>query len=223
DDVARAELAQLEQLGCLDARTVLAHGVGLGEQDIAKVIASGAAVVWCPASNLTLLGRTLDPRKLHAAGRLALGSDSRLSGARDLLEELCVAAVVGGLHSNALLAMATHQGADVLRMPERGRLAPGVPADLVIVTDAGGAVADSLVGLSRADLRAVVRGGVPRIADPDFADWFDAAGVEAVPVMLDGRPKLLAKELADPALIAMEPGLERAAASAASLLAGAQA
>jgi len=223
DDVARAELAQLEQLGCLDARTVLAHGVGLGEQDIAKVIASGAAVVWCPASNLTLLGRTLDPRKLQAAGRLALGSDSRLSGARDLLEELCVAAVVGGLHSNALLAMATHQGADVLRMPEHGRLVPGAPADMVIVADAGGAVADSLVGLSRADLRAVVRGGVPRIADPDFAGWFDAAGVEAVPVMLDGRPKLLAKELADPALLALEPGLAFAAAGAASLLAGAQA
>jgi hypothetical protein len=91
------------------------------------------------------------------------------------------------------------------------------------VADAGGAMADSLVGLSRADLRAVVRGGVPRIADPDFAGWFDAAGVEAVPVMLDGRPKLLAKELADPALLALEPGLAFAAAGAASLLAGAQA
>lgn len=216
DEVARAELAQLEQLGCLDARSVLAHGVGLSEQDTAKVIASGAAVVWCPASNLTLLGRTLDPRKLHAAGRLALGSDSRLSGARDLLEELCVAAVVGGLRSADLLAMATHQGADIVRMPTRGRLVPGGPADLVIVADAGGVPADCLVGLSRADLRAVARDGVPCIADPDFADWFDAAGVEAVPVMLDGRPKLLAQPLADAALLALEPGLELAGVGEAS-------
>ena len=221
DAVAQAELAQLERLGCLDARTVLAHGVGLSEQDVAKVIACGAAVVWCPASNLTLLGRTLDPRQLHAAGRLALGSDSRLSGARDLLEELCVAAVVGGLRSTELLAMATHQGADILRMPTRGRLAPGGPADLIIVADGGGAPADSLVGLSRADLRAVVRHGLPCIADPDFADWFDAAGVEAVPMLLDGRPKLLAKSLADPALLALEPGL--AFADAASMAPLAQA
>jgi len=219
DEVARAELAQLERLGCLDARTVLAHGVGLGEQDIAKVIASGAAVVWCPASNLTLLGRTLDPRRLHAAGRLALGSDSRLSGARDLLEELCVASVVGGLRSTDLLAMATHQGADVLRMPDHGRLSPGAPADLVIVADAGGAPADSLVGLSRVDLRAVARHGMPCIADTDFADWFEAAGVEAVPVLLDGRPKLLARSLADPALLALEPGLQAAAVGAVPRLA----
>jgi hypothetical protein len=51
---------------------------------------------------------------------------------------------------------------------------------------------------------------MPRIADPDFAGWFEAAGVETVPVMLDGRPKLLAKALADPALLALEPGLELA-------------
>jgi hypothetical protein len=49
---------------------------------------------------------------------------------------------------------------------------------------------------------------VPRIADPDFAEWFAATGMETVPVTLDGRPKLLARPLADPALIALEPGLE---------------
>jgi len=33
-----------------------------------------------------------------------------------------------------------------------------------------------------------------------------------VPVTLDGKPKLLAKPLAEPALIALEPGLELVAA-----------
>jgi cytosine/adenosine deaminase-related metal-dependent hydrolase len=222
DAIARAELVQLETQGCLAANTVLIHGVGLGERDVARVIECGAAVVWCPASNLTLLGRTLDPRRLHAAGRLALGTDSRLSGARDLLEELCVAAVIGGLGTTDLLQLVTARAADVLRLPAHGRLVPGVPADLVIVARGADAPADSLVGLSRADLRAVVRGGRPCIADPDFAEWFDAAGVEAVRVTLDGRPKLLARALAEPALLALEPGLERAEVSIASpVLAGA--
>jgi hypothetical protein len=53
-----------------------------------------------------------------------------------------------------------------------------------------------------------VRNGVPCIADIDFADWFAAAGMEAVPAMLDGKPKLLARTLAEPALVALEPGLE---------------
>jgi len=206
DPVAQAELDQLDRRGCLAANSVLIHGVGLSERDIDRVIVNDAAVVWCPTSNLALLGRTLDPRRLHAAGRLALGSDSRLSGARDLLDELRAAALAGGLGASELLDLATARAADVLRL-DGGRLRSGAAADLIVVADRGGAPADSLVGLRRADLRAVVRGGVPRIADPDFAPWFRAAGVDTAQVELDGRPKLLAKTLADPQLLALEPGL----------------
>ncbi len=209
DATAQAELEQLDRLGCLAANSVLIHGVGLREPDIDRVIARGAAVVWCPASNHALLGRTLDPRRLCAAGRLALGSDSRLSGARDLLEEMRGVIARGELGARELLGLATTQAARILRLPERGSLAPGVPADLVIVEDRGGDPLHSLVGRERSELRAVVRDGVPRIADPDFAHWFAAAGVDAVAVTLDGRPKLLARELAEPALLALEPGLER--------------
>ena len=213
DATARAELAELDRLGCLAANSVLIHGVGLDGRDVERVIERGAAVVWCPSSNLALLGRTLDPRRLCEAGRLALGSDSRLSGARDLLEELRTAAR-SGLAPQRLLELATTAAARILRLPSRGRLAQGAPADLVIVEDRGGDAASCLVGCTRGELRAVVRDGLPRIADPDFADWFEAAGVEAVPVLLDGRPKLLAADLADPALMVLEPGLEAATGAA---------
>jgi cytosine/adenosine deaminase-related metal-dependent hydrolase len=168
-------------------------------------------VVWCPTSNRNLLGRTLDPRRLQAAGRLLLGSDSRLSGARDLLDELRSVVAAGALAGREALALVTTDAARILRLPQRGVLAAGNPADLLIVVDRGGDAVDSVVGIRRDRIRAVVRDGVPRVADPDFADWFDAAGVEAVPVTLDGQPKLLAKVLADPALLALEPGLERVA------------
>lgn len=208
DAVARAELAQLDQFGCLASNSVLIHGVGLSSSDIERVIAQGAAVVWCPSSNLALLGRTLDPRRLCEVGRLTLGSDSRLSGARDLLDELANVMDGYGLSSKQLLALVTTQAASILRMPARGHLLPGAAADMVIVEDLGGDVMRSLVGIDRSRIRAVVRDGMPCIADPDFAEWFAAAGVETMPVMLDGKAKLLAKSLADEALIALEPGLE---------------
>ncbi len=207
DAIAQAELTQLDQLGCLAANSVLVHGVGLREQDVDRVIASDAAVVWCPTSNRSLLGRSLDPQRLCAAGRLALGSDSRLSGARDLLEEMRGVAARGELSPAQLLGLVTTQAARILRLPLRGSLEPGMPADMVIVEDRGGE-ARSLVDIERSQIRAVVRDGVPRIADPDFAEWFAATGMEAVPVMLDGKPKLLAGPLAEPALLALEPGLE---------------
>ncbi|MFC5579824.1 amidohydrolase family protein [Rhodanobacter terrae] len=211
DATAQSELAQLEQLGCLAANSVLVHGVGLREQDIDRVIASGAAVVWCPGSNHALLGKSLDPRRLCAAGRLALGSDSRLSGARDLLEEMRGIAARRELNPRQLLGLVTTQAARILRLPAGGSLAAGAPADVVIVEDRGGDERCGLVGIERSQIRAVARNGVPRIADPDFAEWFAVAGMEAVPVTLDGKPKLLARPLADPALVALEPGLELAA------------
>ncbi|AVQ09054.1 TPA: amidohydrolase family protein [Xanthomonas vasicola pv. zeae] len=208
DAVARAELDELDRLGCLAANTVLIHGVGMGQQDIERVIARGAAVVWCPSSNRALLGRTLDPWRLCTAGRLALGTDSRISGARDLLEELRVASE-SGLAPDLLFGMVTTDSARILRMATRGRIAPGAVADLLIVRDRGGGPANSIIGCDRSALRAVIRNGKPRIADPDFAPWFDAAGIQIVPVLLDGRPKLLDATLADPGVLALEPGLQR--------------
>ena len=207
DAVARAELSQLDALACLASNSVLVHGVGLRERDIDRIIETGAAVIWCPVSNRNLLGRTLDPRRLQAAGRLALGSDSRLSGARDLLEELRSVVAMSELGARAALALATTDAARILRLPRRGHLAVGAHADLLVVADRGGDAARSVAGIERSQIRAVVRDGVPRIADPDFAGWFDAAGVETVPMTLDGRPKLLEKALADPALVEMESGL----------------
>jgi cytosine/adenosine deaminase-related metal-dependent hydrolase len=219
DAVAQAEFAQLEALGCVAANSVFVHAVGLGAADVERVIARGAAVVWCPASNHALLGRTLDPGRLCAAGRLALGSDSRLSGARDLLEEMRGVLAREELDAGRLLALATTAAADILRMPGRGHLAPGACADLVVVADTGGDPARLLPGLRRSQLRAVVRNGLPCITDPDLADWFALAGVPATQVLLDGQPKYLASAFADPALLALEPGLERVDARAAQAVA----
>lgn len=207
DERARVELAQLDAMGCLAANSVLVHGVGIDDDGVDRLVARGAAVVWCPASNRRLLGRTLDPRRLYAAGRLALGSDSRLSGSRDLLDELA-AATDEGLPMSALLDLATTAAARILRVTGRGHLDDGAVADMLIVADHGASAPGGLVGRRRADLRAVVRDGRPCVADPDFAPWFEAAGIETLAVSLDGKPKLLDRRYADPAMFALEPGLE---------------
>jgi cytosine/adenosine deaminase-related metal-dependent hydrolase len=208
DRVAAAEGDAIQRLGLLRANTVLVHAVGLDDEAVARTIAAGAAVVWCPASNLAVLGKTLSPRKLFAANRLALGTDSRLSGSRDLLDELRVAAEQSDLSARELFLLAGAANARVLRMPEIGGLDVGRRADIVIVRDIGIDPYQALIGARRADLRAVVRGAVPMIADADFAAWFQHAGVPAVAVRLDGQPKILAQAVARPEALALEPGLE---------------
>ena len=210
DAVARGELERLDALGCLAANTVLVHGVGLTGPDVERVIECGAAVVWCPASNLGMLGRTLGMsavRRLFSAGRLALGSDSRLTGSRDLLDELRVAASHSSLSSRELLRLVTADASRILGLPECGGLSAGLQADCIVVR-AGTDPYATLLGTARSAIRAVVRGGVPMIADPDFADWFSYCAVETVAVRLDGNAKLMARKLARPEITGLEPGLE---------------
>jgi cytosine/adenosine deaminase-related metal-dependent hydrolase len=184
------------------------HGVGLTGGDVRRVIDAGAAVAWCPSSNLFMFGRTLDPARLAAAGALALGSDSRLTGAPDLLTELSVAARAGAHSQDQLITLVTSRAARILRVPEAGGLAPGQFADLLVLRSRGDAPAAALVSSTRADLRAVIRGGIPAVADPDFAPRFEAAGEETVALLLDGRPKLCAKRFLRREAALLEAGLE---------------
>jgi len=200
DATAALEFERLEALGCIRPGTLLVHGRGLSAAQRRRLVEAGAGLVWCPGSNLHLFGRTLSPDGLFERGRLALGSDSRISGGRDLLAELALARELTGWRDERLEAWVTEVAARLLGLPDRGRLAPGLRADLIALPQGL-----ALAGATRADLRLVVVGGRPLYADPDLG-----AELGLVPVRVDGRIKSLA-----PHLVAalretplQEPGLE---------------
>jgi cytosine/adenosine deaminase-related metal-dependent hydrolase len=185
------ELAELETAGCLGANTVLVHGVAFDPERWRRVAAHGTSLVWCPASNLFLLGKTIDARALLDAagcgpGRICLGTDSRLTGSSDLLEELRVAQRCASLTPGELLAMVTTSAADALGIPEAGRLAVGHPADLVVVPATHSDPASSLLHARRSDLGLVVVGGDPVVGAPAWAEIFHARGVTVDTLDLDG-------------------------------------
>lgn len=207
DDVARAELPRLEAMGCLGSNTIIVHGTALSEADIDRVIERGASVVWCPSSNLGMLGRTITPRRLADAGRLGLGTDSRLTGSRDLLDELRVAATQCDLAPCELFRIVTADAHRMLRLPGIPELTLGGSADCLVI-QATGDPYDALLATTRSEIRAVVRDGAPVLADADFAPWFAHCGVKTQVVHVDGRAKLMAANLARSEVIALEPGLE---------------
>ena len=59
DEKSAEEIFVLRGLGALDRRTVIVHGVGLGAAGHELVEGSGAAIIWCPTSNIFTLGQTL--------------------------------------------------------------------------------------------------------------------------------------------------------------------
>jgi cytosine/adenosine deaminase-related metal-dependent hydrolase len=203
DAAAAAEFDTLEALGCIRQHTVLVHGLGLTSEQQRRLVQAGAGLVWCPGSNEHLFGRTLDVVALNGLPRLALGSDSRISGERDLLAELALARRLTQWSEDRLESLVTERAAALLGLLDRGVLAPGRLADVLVLP---GAL--PLSGASRADVRLVLVGGMPRYADPELAAAFGPASGLA-PLQIDGRPKYLAQALltALQCSVLTEPGL----------------
>jgi hypothetical protein len=69
----------------------LVHGVAVTRRTLDLLLTRQASLVWCPTSNLTMLGRTLSREVLRSNIPIALATDSALSAPVDLLDELRVA------------------------------------------------------------------------------------------------------------------------------------
>jgi len=195
DEEARGELPKLEALGCLKPNTVIVHGVAIDENGWRRVARTGAGLVWCPASNAFLFGETALVEPLVAGSdearvTVALGTDSRVTGSRDLPDELREAKKALPVAPKLLLRMVTSEAAKLLRQPRAGRLAVGAPADLVVLPALAEDAGASLLQTTRCDVRLVVVDGRPLVGDPDFAPVFKARKVAVRPLRVDASPKV---------------------------------
>lgn len=218
DGAARAELDRLDHLGCLGDNSVLVHGVAVDQRGWQRILDRGASLVWCPASNGFLFGRTIPARAFLDASpdawrHLTIGTDSRLTGSRDLLDELRAAASLDAARPEELLRMVTSAAAHIFGLPDAGFLAPGVAADLLVVPPTSDEPAQALLRAARRDVALVTLGGRPMIAARWLSPLFHARRVASRPVRIDGVEKLGDARLVrsiDQCPIA-EPGVEVAA------------
>lgn len=204
DEEALEEFWRLERLGCLRPNTLIVHGVALGPAERQRLMAASAALIWCPSSNCHLFGATATVGELAAAARVALGTDSRLSGSRDLLAELRQASEEAALGSEALQSLVTRDAARLLHLSDCGVVAPGARADLVVL-----ASGTALERASRADLRLVMVAGVALYGDPDLVQQLGPVDHWHA-VAVDGRVKALAGRIVQRlwSLSIHEPGLQ---------------
>jgi cytosine/adenosine deaminase-related metal-dependent hydrolase len=156
NDGGRREIFQLDAMGALDRRTVLVHGVGLDIPGLALVRERRASVIWCPSSNLFMLGRTIDATALLRDNiPVALGSDSSLTAAGDLIDELQVARQF--VDPPTLYHMVTEIPREMLVVPRR-------PGDVILFADHQSTPADTLVSGARPDL-VLIGGRVALVSD----------------------------------------------------------
>jgi cytosine/adenosine deaminase-related metal-dependent hydrolase len=213
DVEASREIETLAALECLSAKTVIVHGVGISDTQRTRLVEGGASLVWCPSSNDFLFGRTADVVAFDREGRLALGTDSRLSGAGDLFDELRAALATGQLDTTALVRAITINAARVFRLPSAGRLIAGLPADLTVLQAGAGDPAAAIAVSRRTDVRLTMIDGQPLVGEPSLAAVFTARRTAVARARVDGEMRLMAAWIARrvSGLTLPEPGLEMVA------------
>jgi cytosine/adenosine deaminase-related metal-dependent hydrolase len=188
DRAARAEIFRLEELGALDARTVLVHALALDRPGLRLMKQKRASIVWCPSSNLFLFGRTLSAAALLSGIPIALGSDSAVSASGDLIDEIKLARRVSGLPSRAIYDMVTVQAARILRLRRgAGSLAAGCAADLIAVRERRLSPQSTLAAGAVPSL--VIVGGKVKLVTPALSRRLSAGGLHRLCV--EGRGEFL--------------------------------
>jgi cytosine/adenosine deaminase-related metal-dependent hydrolase/SAM-dependent methyltransferase len=169
DEISANELGELERRGLLDARTILVHGLALRAGDIALLNSRGATLVWCPTSNRFLFGRTHAIGTIASLNRVLLGSDSPLTAAGDLLDEIRIAHQEIGVAPEALYRMVFDSAPAAFRLGNgEGQIRPDAAADVIAVRDAGLTPAEELAKLASTDIELVVLRGRVQLASGEM-------------------------------------------------------
>jgi cytosine/adenosine deaminase-related metal-dependent hydrolase len=172
---------------------VLIHGVALDYEGLALIERRGAAVVWCPSSNLFTLGATLSTPTFGKSIPVALATDSALTGEGDLLDELRFASRLGIVPPARLYEMVTTTAAGILRLENgEGRLTEGGVADLIAIADSGRSPCEALTSGKTPQLLLVMVGGEIKLVAEALADRLDASVTRSLQrIKVAGRPPCL--------------------------------
>lgn len=176
DRAAAEEIRIADAAGLLTPDLIAVHGVGMDARGVARFRAAGCALAWCPTSNAFLFGRTAPAALLDDGLDVLLGSDSLLTGAGDLLDELRHARATGLVDDRRLEQAVGSVAARRLGIAEPS-LDPGARADLVVL-------ARPLPTARAADVLLVVAGGVPRVAHPDLAPALNRIAPDGAPMCI---------------------------------------
>jgi hypothetical protein len=203
DQKTAQEMDVLIQSDAVGRNTVVVHGIALRPQDMQRMAQANASVCWCPASNLYLYDQTADiPALLETGVNVALGTDSTMTGGLNLLDEVRTGRRVLRTQTGEdpsprwlVQSMTTNAAYALMLDQQRGHIAPGFAADLLVLPDGGPDPYTALIETEPADIALMLRGGVPIYGDECYVSLFEQFTPSFAPVLVSGKPKLVAGDL----------------------------
>jgi cytosine/adenosine deaminase-related metal-dependent hydrolase/ubiquinone/menaquinone biosynthesis C-methylase UbiE len=199
DRTSAEEIFDLDRLSLLSERTVLVHGLSLTGEGVKLLNKRSSSLVTCPTSNRFLFHKLPTAALLSSARSIALGSDSPLTAAGDLLDEIhCLRREIR-LSAHTIYEMVTTKPAAMLRLDRgEGQICVNSVADLIAVVDCHGTPADALANLGFEQIELVIVGGRVQLASAAIyarlPEYF-REGLE--PVLVNGIRRWLRAPIAE--------------------------
>jgi cytosine/adenosine deaminase-related metal-dependent hydrolase len=167
DAAAHREIDRLIRWNLFKKPLIGVHGVAMDEQQAEHF----KALVWCPDSNYFLLGRTAPVDRLKNRVSLLFGTDSTLTSGWNSWDQVRLARKEGKVSDEELLEMLTRTAAAVWGLQDRGEIAAGQRADLVIAKG-------DFFSLNPQDLLLVLHKGQIRLFDESLFAVLAAGGID---------------------------------------------
>lgn len=139
DRLAQLETQKVVKRNYLHRKMIAVHGVAMGVDEAS----SYAGLVWCPASNFFLLNKTADIALLKGKLSIVFGTDSTLTSSWFSEDHFTSALDSGGVSETELVNMMTKEAAALWDFEDRGIVAEGMKADLIISESNVGVLASS--------------------------------------------------------------------------------
>jgi cytosine/adenosine deaminase-related metal-dependent hydrolase len=204
DAKSAQEIFDLDRMQLLDERTVLVHGLALNRKAVSLLNQRRSALVVCPTSNQFLFHSTPSSSLIGALNSVVLGSDSALTSAGDLLDEINFARTEIGVDANLLYGMVTSKSASVLRLRNgEGNLRPGAVADLIAVHDKSLTPAQTVAQLTFDQIDLVILGGRVQLASASLYERLPKLHRDGLqPLVIEGHRRWLRAPISNLLLLA---------------------
>ena len=180
------EINELIRWNLFKRKIIAVHGVAMNANQ-AKAF---EALVWCPDSNFFLLNETAKVNELKKQTKIIFGTDSTVSANWNMWEQIRLAKKTGMLSENELYESLTSLPAAVWGFDNRGSLAKGKCADIVIAKQVNGIDStNNFFQINPEDILMVIRNGEILLSDEDVFTQCRRDGNEFCKIFINGTGK----------------------------------
>jgi hypothetical protein len=191
DEAAKQEIDELIRSNWFRKKIIGIHGVSMNEQQAAAL----EGLVWCPASNYFFLGQTAAVGRLKNNTRVVFGTDSTLTSSWNIQQHFQLAQK--SVTEKELLSMLTTEPAQLWTIRDRGTIAAGKTADILVIKPG-----TDIFNLHPTDILLVIHRGNIRLADESITWHSSTSSVPFSRVRMgdtvktvQGRPLEIAQEI----------------------------